>query len=114
MTIKNGGGADPVVSAVLNAIGASYLVDEYRDEDGNYYRLYSDGFLIQGGKINENTHWSNVTFPKAFSESVLYAGCTSIRTSQGSACFDFPSNVTLSSATFGHDGLEAYWIAFGY
>lgn len=103
-----------MVSAVLKAMGTSYLVDEFLDETGNYYRLYSDGFLIQGGKINENTHWSNVTFPKAFSESVLYAACTSIRSSQGSAHFDFPSNVTLSSATFGHDGQKAFWLAFGY
>lgn len=50
-TIKAvGGGADPVVSAVLNAVGKRYLVETYSSSDGfGGYELYSDGTIFQYG-----------------------------------------------------------------
>lgn len=39
------------VDKVVNGKTIAYIVDSYHDEDGNWYRKWSDGWLEQGGTI---------------------------------------------------------------
>lgn len=58
--------ADPVVSAVLNAVGKRYLVEHWENEDGSQeYDLYSDGFIVQKVILVPSKN-NTVTFPKEF------------------------------------------------
>lgn len=56
MTIRTGGGlASPVVKAVLGALGVSYIVEQGSDENGNWWRRFSNGWVEQGGLSNSTT-----------------------------------------------------------
>ena len=69
MTVKNGGGvsADPVVKAVLGAIGKRYLVEHWENEDGTQeYDLYSDGFIVQSGTVGLTPGKTLINLPKGF------------------------------------------------
>lgn len=69
--------ADPVVSAVLGAIGKRYLVEHWENEDGSQeYDLYSDGWLVQHALLNVSGNVTStsytkkkITLPKAFKDS---------------------------------------------
>ena len=39
----------------LYAVKSEVVVDTYADEDGNWYRLYSDGWIEQGGIVGTTT-----------------------------------------------------------
>lgn len=45
----------------INASSRGYLVDSYSDDSGNWYRIYSDGWIEQGGIILPQTR--NDNFP---------------------------------------------------
>ena len=45
----------------INASSRGYLVDSYSDDSGNWYRIYSDGWIEQGGIILPQTR--NDEFP---------------------------------------------------
>lgn len=56
MNIRTGGGlASPVVKSVLDALGVSYVVGQGSDENGNWWRRFSNGWVEQGGLSNSNT-----------------------------------------------------------
>lgn len=38
----------------INAPARGYLVDSYSDDSGNWYRVYSDGWIEQGGILQQN------------------------------------------------------------
>ena len=44
-----------IVSAVLDALGVSYVVEQGSDEKGNWWRRYSNGWVEQGGLSNSTT-----------------------------------------------------------
>ena len=68
-----GGGvsADPVVSAVLGAVGKRYLVESWKADDGrSWFNRYSDGFIEQGGRVvTAAANLFDITFPMAFSST---------------------------------------------
>lgn len=71
--------ADPVVSAVLEALGKRYLIEhgEGSDENGSYwYDRYSDGWIEQGGStwdgVTKRPTQTAIVFPIEF-ENTKYA-----------------------------------------
>lgn len=44
----------------LNSTSRGYLVDSYVDDSGNWYRIYSDGWIEQGGVILPQTRNDNL------------------------------------------------------
>ena len=45
----------------INSVGG--VVDSWSDENGNWYRVYKDGWIEQGGYSISNTTNRSVTFP---------------------------------------------------
>ena len=114
-TIKavGGGGvsADPVVSAVLNAVGKRYLVEIGENDEGFKWERYSDGFkrVTIHKWFAFATH--TVTFPIEF-ESVPRMFASFDANSQSSPHFyDFGYNVTTTGFTLvGIGGIHNYVI----
>ena len=70
MNIRTGRGgvlASPIVKAVLDSLGVSYVIEQGQDESGNWYRRFSNGWVEQGGLVLQNT--KQVNFPIAFSNT---------------------------------------------
>ena len=63
--------ASPVVKAVLDALGVSYVVEQGQDESGSWYRRFSNGWVEQGGSVEyvNGNPIQNVVFPIAFNSS---------------------------------------------
>ena len=83
MNINVGGGvlASPVVKAVLDALGVSYVVEQGSDESGSWYRRFSNGWVEQGGYIkNMRDSRIPVTYPVEFRDKnyviLMTAGVT--------------------------------------
>ena len=112
--VLNGGGgvsADPVVSAVLGAMGKRYLVESGENDEGFKWERYSDGFkkVTIHKRFEYATH--TVTFPIEF-ENVpsVFAGFNA--NSQNSPnFFAFGYNVTTTGFTLvGVDAIHNYVI----
>lgn len=71
MNIRTGGGvlASPIVKAVLDALGVSYVVEQGQDESGTWYRRFSNGWLEQGGVMAITSTEGTVNFPIEFSST---------------------------------------------
>ncbi|MDM8227773.1 hypothetical protein [Parasutterella secunda] len=95
--IKVGGGAEPVVKAVLNSLGTMYIVETQTLETGDWYIRFSNGFVIQGGHSDGKTL---ITFPIEFSNTdfIFLSGSSTI--SGSSATFN---NNTFRTAIGGNE-----------
>ena len=65
LNFSNVNNASNVAANNLNGKGIRTVVTSYRS-GATWYRVYSDGFIMQGGR---NTGTTSVTFPKAFSNT---------------------------------------------
>ena len=71
MNIRTGGGvlASPIVKAVLDSLGVSYVIEQGQDESGNWYRRFSNGWVEQGGIVSNPSLEPQLTFPIEFSNT---------------------------------------------
>lgn len=62
------GGANPqIVKAVLDNIGRRYLVEHWQSDDGRqWYDRYSDGWVVQGGIVENPELNPQITLPIEF------------------------------------------------
>ena len=122
---KNGGGGHvfdlDVVGGTMTFAGNQIvrLVSSWRS-GYNWYRVYSDGFIEQGGTFGANTgSWADVTFsfPKAFSNTnynLFVQGnwngpeCSSCWVHARSA-----SSVTVRHANNYYSTMPSYFVAYG-
>ena len=122
---KNGGGGHvfdlDVVGGTMTFAGNQIvrLVSSWRS-GYNWYRVYSDGFIEQGGTFGANTgSWADVTFsfPKAFSNTNYNlfvqgnwssAECSSCLVHARSA-----SSVTVRHANNYYSTMPSYFVAYG-
>ena len=107
--------ADPVVSAVLGAIGKQYLVEHQEAEDGSWwYDRYSDGFIrliitqhLVGSGIT-------VTFPIAFTKQPVVVGIPEVNSDQYIMFSHLPRNVTTTGFTINGASAMYNFIVEGY
>ena len=64
-----------------NNLSVHVVVDSYYDNAGNWYRIYSDGWIEQGGMIGGMRR--TVTFPKAFTATPTVVGIARSSSSNG-------------------------------
>lgn len=59
------------MKAVLDALGVSYVVEQGQDENGTWYRRFSNGWVEQGGVVEfvAGNPIQNVVFSIAFNSS---------------------------------------------
>ena len=107
--------ADPVISAVLNAVGKRYLVESWKsDDDDTWFNRYSDGFIEQGGQTSTN---GDVTFPIPFESVVLsisrtnnWGQAATVANQLGTSI----TSITLTSLLMEGVSGKTYWLATGY
>lgn len=115
--------ANQVVLKVLNhlnsKIGTGGVVESGFSPDGNsFYRKYSDGFIEQGGFVEqEPTGKRVITFTIPFASKVMSVSRVNVTTStnQNNGTDGFSVyNVTTVSFSLSFVGYDGYWYACGY
>lgn len=92
----------------------SHVVETWRDGN-SWVRVWSDGFMEQGGlNTTGGANGSKVTFHRPFTTIVLNTHCSSRHPGGGEDGWDYVSSVTLSSAVFAHENGGWYWYVCGY
>lgn len=107
----------------ISSVGG--VVDSWSDENGNWYRVYKDGWIEQGGYSISNTTNRSVTFPVQMAKP-LGVSFADVRHDAAyypnyiqrvpSSGFDI-SNVNLTSTgfqCFNDRNSGIFWRAFGY
>lgn len=92
----------------------AYITEKsFNTTTGEWYRVWSDGFIEQGGRIAANT--SNVTFPKPFSNTMYDIQKTNSSNSTYALQMKHTSfyNLTTTGASTGSMSETSYWVAFG-
>lgn len=95
--------------------GIAKLTQTWNDENGNFYRVYSDGFIIQGGK-SDKTYTGPVSLNTSFSGTNYVAMIIPIDHVQQSQMMIKVYEKTTSTFNFvwwGSSG-GTYWFACGY
>lgn len=105
--------ADPVVSAVLNAVGKRYLVESGTSEDGTiWYERYSDGKIIQGGYVTQSA--TNIVFPIEFQTDEISIVFGSIDGSGVPRSEGVPTRTGFKYSSANHPNSPAFWRVEGY
>lgn len=80
----------------------------------NGWVKFANGLIVQWGfSLDRSFGSTRIKLPIAFQNSVLYAACSTIRSSCGGDGWDYAWNVQLTEITFVHDEGNFYWLAFG-
>lgn len=85
----------------------------------SWYRIYSDGWIEQGGYFNCSSHGTTVTFHKAFSNTNYYLNGNATQVSNGVRFASFYNRSTTGAACYTGDDSSfnqgyVYWYACGY
>ena len=85
----------------------------------SWYRVYSDGWIEQGGYFNCSTNGKTVTFHKAFSNTNYYLDGNASQTTAGARFTSFYNRTTTNAACYTGDDSSfnagyVYWYASGY
>ena len=102
----------------LYAVKSEVVVETYSDEDGNWYRLYSDGWIEQGGQIEtSNKVASTLTFLKPMADTNYTIFVTQKDGSEGDFSNGFntktytTTNLVIMNRTGG--SCTTNWVLFG-
>lgn len=115
MNVGGGVSADPVVSAVLGAIGKRYLVETGESEDGSQtWERYSDGFIRLTIKQQLLGSDITVTFPIEFTKQPVVVGIPEVNSAQYIMFNHLPRNVTTTGFTINGAGAMYNFIVEGY
>ena len=107
------GGADPVVSAVLNAVGKRYLVESGTSEDGTiWYERYSDGKIIQGGYVTRSL--TNIVFPIEYQTDEISITFGLIAGSGVPRSDRVPTRTGFTYSSANYANCQAFWRVEGY
>lgn len=92
-------------------------VETYSDDDGNWYRIYPDGWCEQGGHLIPTATTSTVTFLKPFSDT-KYTILTGVGYTSNTAVSTATVAVTKTTSNFtiflNNTSYNCYWEAKGY
>lgn len=81
----------------------------------NWYKIWSNGLIEQGGYVNSGSGATTVTFPKAFKSQILLLSRGIIISNTSSATNDLTScyNQTITNFVFNYY-FPTFWYAIGY
>lgn len=121
LNVGGGVSADPVVSAVLGAVGKRYLVETGSTDDGKEYEIYSDGWCVQKGRITPTSTKITVSLPIEyrdikyyvfaipFDQTTLFAGRFGVGTLTTTSF-----GIRAVNASEGTISADLEWLAMGY
>lgn len=107
-----------------SSLNNPYLVKKYTDDDGNWYRLYSDGWLEQGGKTDA-VYSLLINFLLPFKDMPSIA-TSAIETYGDKTCYTATSSISSTAfsiisgmwdtngALVGARPVSKIWFACGY
>jgi microcystin-dependent protein len=102
-----------------NNLSVHVVVDSYYDSTtGDWYRVYDDGWVEQGGLLPTNTDWNTlktITLLKPMSESswVITGTTANVTYTNGSFTIISQTSTTASVAYYCSSGKQACWVAYG-
>ena len=107
------------MKAVLDALGVSYVVEQGQDENGTWYRRFSNGWVEQGGKVTRESEDNYpVTFPVEFASTDYYitTGSENIFNNFSPAVVTAVNTFTTSGFIFniGSQCTAGHWEAKGF
>lgn len=107
--------ADPVVSAVLGAVGKRYLVEHDEAEDGSWsFDRFSDGFIRLTIKKHLLGAGITVAFPIAFTKPPIVVGIPEVQSDSYIMFSHLPRNVTTTGFTINGASAMYNFIVEGY
>ena len=85
----------------------------------SYYEIWSDGWIVQGGRVSNTAADGTVTLVKSFKDTnYLLTVTTYVATStdnNGTSTAAFPSNLTVNSFRYSKNTAQGFmWVACGY
>lgn len=93
-------------------------IESWHDDEGNWYRIYSDGFIEQGGRFSSrDSTVATITFHKEFSNNkyyinkVLSYNSSSANSIRGDCFFNL---TTTTAQTYGWTNAISMWYACGW
>lgn len=116
--------ANETVKKVLNGLKQKIasmggVIDMWVDEDGNWYRVYQDGWIEQGGEFKETT--TQVVFPKPFTQppkTITFSQSNAASNSIGRIALvtTHPTETSMTVSVSARQQFQfgAYWFACGY
>mgnify|MGYP004637734929 CR=1 FL=1 len=103
----------------LYAVNTPAVVDSYSDDSGNWYRVYSDGWVEQGGLVTVGGGWETKNLLKPFSNTMYYIDCYMVAGGSGTNYY-FGDNklsarttTTFTVGTGQAEGCTLAWFACG-
>lgn len=99
----------------MSSLNNPFLIKSYSDEDGNFYRIYSDGWCEQGGIATSSEIDTSINFLKPFKDTNYNLLTTSSSTSiPSSDCYLIVTEKLKNGATIRGRPFPINWYAFGY
>lgn len=97
--------------ATLQSLTKAYITETYVSGT-SWYRVWSDGWIEQGGKLAKST--TSLTFLKSFSNTNYNFQTTYNGTGSGLSGTGYPTALTKSGATIVSASQPVFWLACGY
>ncbi len=116
--------ADQIVKKVLTELNKKLdsvggVTDKWVGENGNWYRVYQDGWIEQGGEFTEST--TQVVFPKPFTQppkTIAFSQSNEASSSVGRIALitAHPTKTSMRVSASYQPVIQfgAYWFACGY
>lgn len=99
--------------------GAGATIKQKYVSGTTWYRIYTDGWIEQGGYFNCSANGTKVTFSKAFTNTNYYLNGNGSQTTAGARFVSFYNRTTTGAACYTGDDSSfnagyVYWYACGY
>ena len=100
----------------VNAASRGYLVESYRNGT-EWYRVYSDGWIEQGGAVTGANAIVTITFPHVFTVVPTVMSTTTGQGNSSGNWYGYPIRNSITTTSFQAGSLtseKTLWVAFGY
>lgn len=111
----------PTTTSTASSATPAVVVENYKSGN-NWYRVWSDGWIEQGGKTTNTSGAQNITFLKPFSDTNYFV-CKNMNCSYGTAvaapsqysCYNISTTgFTTTNIGSGYSQSPSQWYACGY
>lgn len=98
-----------------SSLNNPYVIETYSNEDGDWYRLYSDGWLEQGGSIGMTSGGTSKTLLKPYKdENFTLVGFNKAFSVNVRTYFSINSPRQITGVFASGGGAEAWFYACGW